>query len=102
MMMFSLLCVLGIYSGINVHFLEAGHSHGSPDVAVAHAKRPLKKNYNVPEEIVDTMNTVEGIHANYIDFRDANTSDEMNDYIFRTGWESLFGEYFVPLPKLKG
>jgi len=102
MMMFSLLCVLGIYDSINVHFLEAGHSHGSPDVAVAHAKRPLKKNYNVPEEIVETMNTVEGIDAQYIDYRDANNSDKMNDYIFRTGWETLFAEYFVPLPKLKG
>lgn len=102
LMMFSLLTVIGLYSGIVLHFLEAGHSHGSPDVAVAHAKRPLKKNYNVPEEIVATMNTVEGVDATYIDFRDANNQDKMNDYIFRTGWESLFGEYFIPLPKLKG
>ena len=47
--MFSLLCILGIYEGVICHYLEKGHSHGTPDVGTAHAKRPLKKTITSPK-----------------------------------------------------
>ena len=95
---FSLLVVIGLYEGIVLHYLEAGHSHGSPDCGLAHAKRPLNNNdYMVPEEIVQEMNTVEGIDASYIDFRKANDS-ECSDYIFRTTWDATMSSYFTNLP----
>ena len=96
--MFSLLCVIGLYEGVILHYLVAGHSHGIPDVGIAHAKRALQNsNYNVPEEIVQDMNTVEGINATYIDFRDADISDTM-DYPFRTGWDQTMTKYFANMP----
>ena len=102
LMMFSMLATIGLYDGIVLHFLEAGHSHGSPDVAIAHAKRVLKDNYDVPEEIVSAMNTVHGVDATYIDFRDAINPECQSDYPFRTGWESFFAEHYVPIPNMKG
>lgn len=47
--MFSLLCILGIYEGVICHYLEKGHSHGTPDVGTAHAKRPLKQTIASPK-----------------------------------------------------
>ena len=95
---FSLLCVLGLYDGVILHFLVAGHSHGISDVGVAHAKRALSNsNYNVPEEIVQDMNTVEGINTAYIDFRDADDEDALN-YVFRTGWDQTLTNYFANMP----
>jgi hypothetical protein len=96
--LFSLLSVIGLYEGIVLHYLEAGHSHGIPDVGLAHAKRPLNNsNYMVPEEIVQEMNTVEGINASYIDFRNANESACV-DYIFRCTWDQTMSSYFANLP----
>ena len=82
--MFSLLTILGIYEGVVLHYFEAGHSHGAPDVGTAHAKRVLRNNYYVPEEIVAQMNTVQGISATYIDFRHANSQRmaQKNEYPF--------------------
>ena len=82
--------------------MEAGHSHGTSDVGVAHAKRPLKANYYVPEEIVKVMNTVTGIRAEYIDFRDANKSSGQTDYLFRGDWSKFLGRHFKPIPYLPG
>jgi hypothetical protein len=99
--LFSLLTVLGIYEGISLHYLEVGHSHGTPDVGTAHAKRALNQNYFVPEEIVNAMNTVQGINAQYIDFRNAAHPKKKLDYLFRTDWVHFFEKYFKPLPYLK-
>ena len=96
--MFSLLTVIGLYDGIILHYLESGHSHGTPDVGIAHAKRALKgDNYMVPEEIVSDMNTVEGINATYIDFRDAHNSENLN-YVFRSGWDQAITSYIANFP----
>jgi hypothetical protein len=96
--MFSLLAIIGLYEGVILHYLEPGHSHGAPDVGVAHAKRALKSdNYMVPEEIVRDMNTVQGINATYIDYRDANNSESL-DYVFRSGWDKIMTSYIGNLP----
>jgi hypothetical protein len=96
--MFSLLCVFGLYDRVILHFLVAGHSHGIPDVGVAHAKRALSNaNYNVPEEIVAAMNTVQGINATYIDFRDADVEDAI-EYTFRQNWDQTLTKYFANMP----
>jgi hypothetical protein len=98
MKLFSLLTVIGLYEGIILHYLEPGHSHGTPDVGVAHAKQSLKNdNYMVPEEMVRDMNTVDGINATYIDFRNASICDN-KDYVFRSGWDQVMTSYVSNLP----
>ena len=98
LMLFCLLTVLGIYDRIILHFLESGHSHGSPDIGYAHAKSRLKEELFVPQSMANLMNTVEGIDASVIDFTDF----ESNDYVFRLGWGTLFSKYFTRIPALRG
>jgi hypothetical protein len=98
LMLFCMLTVLGIYDRIILHFLESGHSHGSPDIGYAHAKSRLKEELFVPQSMANLMNTVEGIDASVIDFTDF----ESNDYVFRLGWGALFSKYFTRIPALRG
>jgi hypothetical protein len=81
LMLFAAITVLGLYDRVILHFLEPGHSHGSPDIGYGHAKLRLIEELYVPEQMAALMNTVEGINASVVDFKDVD-SDE---YCFRIG-----------------
>jgi hypothetical protein len=98
LMLFAAITVLGLYDRVILHFLEPGHSHGSPDIGYGHAKSRLIEELYVPEQMAALMNTVEGINASVVDFKDVD-SDE---YCFRIGWGSLFAAYFTRIPALQG
>lgn len=98
LMLFQLLVCIGVFDRVVLHFLVSGHSHGTPDIGYAHAKRPLKDNYFLPEDIAKKMNSVEGINAGIVNFGDF----ESEDYVFRSGWGVFFKKHFKEIPALEG
>ena len=93
-----MLTVLGLYDRIVLHFLESGHSHGSPNIGYAHAKSRLKEELFIPQSMANLMNSIEGIDASVVDFTDV----ESENYTFRLGWGPLFAKYFSKIPALTG
>ena len=61
------------YSKVVTHFNHCGHSHLINDVTVAHAKTAIKKkNIFHPSEVVELMNSVDGISAEFVDHTKEN------------------------------
>ena len=62
---------LSFYKRVLIVYLIPGHSHMMSDRVVAWAKQGLEnKNLFVPKEIVEAMNGVKGIDAQFIEYLD--------------------------------
>lgn len=80
------------YERVLLIFLIPGHSHMVADRIVSWVKRSLHvQNLFSPQQIIDCMNTVKGVHASFIDHRDADRPSY-------TGWAPLLDKYIKTLP----
>eukprot|EP01032_Pedospumella_encystans_P013339 gene13340-15365_t len=91
MKFFAMLSVL-LYDKMVLLYLIPGHSHMKPDRVVGWVKNAIKGlNLYIPNEIVDKVNKVKGIKAEFLDHRSA-------DRPFFVGWEALLNKYFRNMP----
>jgi hypothetical protein len=47
------------------------------------------------------MNTVHGINAQYIDFRNASKTGAKQDYLFRSDWSKFLSRHLKNIPYLE-
>ena len=95
---FFLLMSLMFYRQVIAHFNLSGHSHLCNDVVTGHAKTALRRmNTYHPKQMVECMNSVKGIVAEFIDH------ENQGSYLF-TGWENFLDSLFpdIDSSKIKG
>ena len=83
---------MSFYEKVLIIYLIPGHSHMIADRVVAWAKKALSHlNLYSPQDIVERMNAVKGMKANFIDH-------EVVTRPCYNGWEQLFNRHLKNLP----
>ena len=73
-MFFAFLSMTLFPGGVILYFLEKGHSHMAPDRIVSYIRRSFKGlNLFHPSQLVDRMNSVKNVTAEYMDFTAENS-----------------------------
>ena len=93
-MFFAFLSLTLFPEGVILLFFEKGHSRNICDRVTGNCRISfMGMNFYIPQEMVDRMNTIKNVFAEYVDFLDPES------FMFE-GWDELFRSCMDPIPYL--